>query len=306
MSRLASTWLQRFFFAAEEGLDIVEDRLFRQIIADQARHIGIDRLVVGDAGAQRIGDHHIAGAIGVEQAGHAQRGILAEDQGVDEIIVDAAINDVDALQAGRGAGIDDIVIDQQVAAFHQLHAHLAGQEGMLEIGGVENARRQHRDGDIVMERRQASAASPAIPADIARSGRTFMRAEHAREGAPRHIAVGQHVGDAGGHPQIVFQHDEFALLIADQVAAADIDIGAMRHRQAAHLAAVMLGAIDHGARHHAVLQHPAVAIDVAQEKIERQDALGQAALRSAPIPAAVTMRGSRSVGMIRSVARLSL
>ncbi len=44
----------------------------------------------------------------------------------------------------------------------------------------------------------------------------------------------------------------------------------------------MLGAVDHRARHDAVLQHAAVAIDVAQEQVERSDALGQAALDAVP------------------------
>ena len=44
----------------------------------------------------------------------------------------------------------------------------------------------------------------------------------------------------------------------------------------------MFGAIDHGARHHAVFQHPPVAIDIAQEKIERQNALSQPTLDAFP------------------------
>ena len=107
-------------------------------------------------------------------------------------------------------------------------------------------------------------------------------AEHRREGAAHHIAVGQHVGDAGRHAQIVFEHDKFAVFVADQIGAADIHIGAVRHREPAHLAAVMLGAVDHAARHQAVLQHAAVAVDVVQEKIEREDALLQAGFEARP------------------------
>jgi hypothetical protein len=44
----------------------------------------------------------------------------------------------------------------------------------------------------------------------------------------------------------------------------------------------MLGALDHRTRHDAVLQHPAVAINVAQEQIERENALGQAAFDAVP------------------------
>ena len=54
--------------AAEEGLDVGQDRVLAQVVADDLRHVGVNRLVVGDAGAGRVADHHIAGPVGVEQA----------------------------------------------------------------------------------------------------------------------------------------------------------------------------------------------------------------------------------------------
>ena len=56
----------------------------------------------------------------------------------------------------------------------------------------------------------------------------------------------------------------------------------MRHVEVAHLAPVMLGAVDQLARHHAVLQDAAVAIDVAQEQVERREALLQAGFDPRP------------------------
>ena len=58
--------------AQQIGLHIREDRIFAQVVADDRRHIGVDRLVVGDAGADRIGQDYIACAISVEQSGNAQ------------------------------------------------------------------------------------------------------------------------------------------------------------------------------------------------------------------------------------------
>ena len=57
------------------GLDVVQDRVLAEVIADDPRHIGIDRLVVGDTGADRIGERHIAGAIGTHQPAHAQHAV---------------------------------------------------------------------------------------------------------------------------------------------------------------------------------------------------------------------------------------
>jgi hypothetical protein len=55
----------------------------------------------------------------------------------------------------------------------------------------------------------------------------------------------------------------------------------------------VLAAIDHVARHDAVVENLAVAVDIAQEVIERGDALGEPALDAVPLSAAIS-RGSRS------------
>ena len=83
------------------GRHVLEDRLLAEIEADHRGHVGIDRLVVGDAGADRVRERDIAGAIGVEEAGRAEDRIRPEGQGIDEIVVDPAIDDIDALQALR-------------------------------------------------------------------------------------------------------------------------------------------------------------------------------------------------------------
>ncbi len=109
------------------------------------RHVGVDGLVVGEAGAEGVGHGDVAGAIGIEEPGAAQRGVGAEDQRIAEVVVDAAIDDVDALEAVGGAHVDDVVVRDQVAAFDEIDAHLAGEVGVLEVGGVEDAGREQHD-----------------------------------------------------------------------------------------------------------------------------------------------------------------
>ena len=64
----------------------------------------------------------------------------AEAERIEEVVVDAAVDHVDALQAVRRLHVDDVVLDHQVAALDQLDAHLLGQEGVLEVGRVVDAR----------------------------------------------------------------------------------------------------------------------------------------------------------------------
>ena len=61
-----------------------------------AGNVGVERLVVGDAGADGVGERDVAGAIGVEQAGDAEVRVAAERQRIEEVVVDAAVDDVDA------------------------------------------------------------------------------------------------------------------------------------------------------------------------------------------------------------------
>jgi hypothetical protein len=69
-------------------------------------------------------------------------------------------------------------------------------------------------------------------------------AEEAGEDALHHLAVGQHVRRARRHAQVVLQHGEAPVGEADQVGAGDGDVDAVGDIQPAHLAAVVLAAVD--------------------------------------------------------------
>ena len=97
-----------------------------EIIADDIRHVGIDRLVIGHTGADGVGQGHIAAAIGVKQPRHTQGRVATKDQRVTKVIVDAPVDHIDALQAGGGAHIDNVVVRHQIASLDQGDAHVAG------------------------------------------------------------------------------------------------------------------------------------------------------------------------------------
>ncbi len=122
-----------------------QDGIFGEVVLDDVGNVGVERLVVGDAGAEGVGEGDVAGAIGVEEAGDAEDGVAAEGERVDEVVVDAAVDDVDPAQAVGRAHVDDVVVDDEIAAFDQLDAHLAGEIGVLEVGGVEDAGREQDD-----------------------------------------------------------------------------------------------------------------------------------------------------------------
>jgi hypothetical protein len=59
--------------AAAPGRHVLQDRFFAEIEFHDFGHVGVDRLVVGDAGPDSIGQSNVAGRIGRHQAGHAKR-----------------------------------------------------------------------------------------------------------------------------------------------------------------------------------------------------------------------------------------
>ena len=64
-------------FGHQERFDVVQDGIFAEVILDDARDVGINRLIVGDAGTEGVGKDDVAGAIGGEQSRRGRRG----DQG---------------------------------------------------------------------------------------------------------------------------------------------------------------------------------------------------------------------------------
>ena len=90
----------------------------------------------------------VAGPGGVDQAGAAEQRVGAEVHRVEELVVDAAVDHVHRLEALRGAHQHPAAAAHQVAALDELDAHRAGQQGVLEVGGVVDARREHDDGRV--------------------------------------------------------------------------------------------------------------------------------------------------------------
>ena len=146
-----------------------------------AGNVGVHRLVVREPGADGVGQRHVARPIGVQQARHAQVRVGTERQRVQEVVVDAPVDHVDAAQARRGPHVHDVVVDEQVAAFDERHAHLARQEGVLEVGGVRHPRRQHDDRGLGPARRRQRAQRRQQRAAVVRDGADVVAVEQARE-----------------------------------------------------------------------------------------------------------------------------
>ena len=119
--------------AQVEGVDVGEDRLLVEVVPDQVGDVAVQRLVVGDTVADRVGDGDVARAGRVHDPGAAQHRIRAELERVEEVVVDPSVDDVHALPAGGAAHEDHAVTADEVAALHEGDPHLPRQERVLEV-----------------------------------------------------------------------------------------------------------------------------------------------------------------------------
>ena len=271
--------LQLIGLATHVGRHVVQDRLFAEIKADHFRHIGIDRLVVGNAGAYGVRQRDIPGLISLQNTRHAQGGIRTEGERIHEIVVNAAIDDIDALGPLRRAHVDHFILDEKITPFDQFDPHLLGQESVFEVGAVVRTRRQHDDGWVADPdwRHRPQLFQQHVRVMLHR--RHLVFGEQFREEAHHHLAVFEHVGDARRHAQIVFQHVELARAGAHDIDPGNVCINLPRQVNALHHRAI-LRIIEHLLGGNlAGLEDFLIVIDIVQEHVERLDALAQTRLQ---------------------------
>jgi hypothetical protein len=197
--------------------------------------------------------------------------------------VRGSVDHVDAFQALGGAHEHLIVLDDEVAALDQLDAELVGEEGVLVIGGVVDTRRHQRDRRLArgaVRRDRAQGGEQLV--GIALDRRHAMAGEQVRKQPHHDLAVFQHVGHAGRRAGIVLQNDEILVVHPDDVDAGDMDIDVVRDVLAVHLGAEHRVLEDQVFGHDAGAEDIAAVIDIAQEHIQRLDALAQPSLQQRP------------------------
>src|SRR6185312_14021367 len=87
----------------------------------------------------------LAGAVGCEEPGYAERRVGPESARVEVVIVDAPVKHMNSLCAAGGPHVNRIVLDDEVLPLDQFDAHLLRQKSMLEIRRVVGPGRKHRD-----------------------------------------------------------------------------------------------------------------------------------------------------------------
>jgi len=176
-------------------------------------------------------------------------------QRVQEVVVDAAVDDVDAALPLRRAHPDRVVPAGQVAALHELDPHEPGQQGVLEVRAVVDAGGEHHHDRLRGAHRGSGLQRGQQPLRVVADRAHPVRREQLRE-RPRHRAtVLHHVAHAARRAQVVLQHPEGALLVPDEVDAADVDADAVGGHHAVRRAGVRAAAGHDATGDDAVPQH---------------------------------------------------
>ena len=267
----------------QPGRHVGQHRLLVQVVADHRRHVVVDRLVVGDAGADRVRDRDVALAAGPHQAGHAEQRVGPELERVDEVLVDAAIDRVDPLQPVGRLQVAGGVADDEIGGLDELDPHLPGEEGVLEVGAVGRPRRPDDDD------RAADPAGAARDERVEQQLRVVgdrahrLAREQLRHQPAHRDPVLEHVGDAGGHPDVVLEHAPEPLAIADQVAAGDVAPDAARRLQAVRGPGEARPGDDEPPGDDPVADDLALAVDVGDEPVQGLDPLADAVGDEVPL-----------------------
>lgn len=121
------------------------------LLIDQRQEVFVDRAGDKEQGFARPIVLQVSVATGrhwrrfcTKVFGHAEHELRVERLRVEEHASDTPVDDIDAGRAVDGAHLAAvIVIDEEVPPLHQLGTHLLRQVGVLEVGRVVDARRQH-------------------------------------------------------------------------------------------------------------------------------------------------------------------
>ena len=154
---------------------------------------------------------------------------------------------------------------------------------MLEVGRVVDAGGEHDDRRVGLVGGRRVAQRPQQMRRVVADRPHPMGGEQVREDPRHRAAVLHHVGHPRRRAQVVLEHPEVALRVADQVDAGDVDAHAVGRDDAHRLAVEVLAGGDQPARDDAVAQDLLLAVDVVEVVLQRLDPLRDAALEPRPL-----------------------
>ena len=256
-------------------------QLLAQHLAGHGRHKAQQGTGLQKARTRRIGQQHIATAHRLQQAGHPQRGVSAQLQRIEPVVIHALEQSVHALQALQGFEVELFLAHQQITALHQAQAQVAGQVSVLKIGFVVGPGREQGDMRIAPARGALADAAQQALVGLghllhAHGGKSIGKL--ARDQGP----VFQQIAQPRGRLRALRQQPPAAVGTARQVKGGHAQMAPAHRCDALHGVQVAGVALHQRGRQHAAAQQVLGAVDIGHRVLEQAHALLHAALNLAP------------------------
>ncbi len=165
----------------------------------------------------------------------------------------------------------------------KLDAHLAGQEGVLEIGRVAHTGGEQHHDRLLGTNRRGPPQRVEQPPRIGSNRPHMLLQEQAGKDAGHGPAVLHHVGHAGRHLQVVLEYPQEPCLVADDIDPCEVDPHAVRRLDTVRRPAKPGRGGEQRPRHHPVPDHLARPVDVGEKRLQRAYPLHDARFDQLPL-----------------------
>ncbi len=191
------------------------------------------------------------------------------------VLLGAAVDGTHGRPVGQS---QPVPVAPEAVGLDELQPGLVGEAPVLVVRRVLGAVGQQHERAVVAGVGRLEAAAQRRGA-LVEAGRR-LDAQHLRHG----LGHGHGVRHPRRRTDVVLQHQQRAVLVADDVEAGDRDPGA-RHRGTAGEVLLEVGRrVQDVGRHDAVGDAPTLGVDVGDEGVERADALRQPVGEELPLP----------------------
>ena len=274
--------LELLGIAEQIRLHVGEQRLLLQVVADHLGDEAVDRLVVRDARADRVGKGDRSRPDRTRQPGHAEERIGPELERIDEVVVEPAVDRVDAGEPARGSHVANLVAHNEVTRLDQLDPHLPRQERVLEVRAVRRPRRPDDNRRLVAERGRCLEQGLPQEGRITVDRLHPVTREQLRGQSGHRETVLEHVRDSRRGSDVVLEDPPGSVAVPDEIAAGNRAPDPAGRADSVHRAAEGRAAEHEVPRDDALPQDLLAPVDVADEGVERLDPLAQPGLDQLP------------------------
>ena len=244
-----------------------QPQLFAKKLARELGQVAEQRAGLEHAGAEGVGEQHVAAPRAFGEAGDAERRIGAQLERIAVVVVLPANDGVDTLQPVDRLQPDAIVAHREVAALDEREAEIARQQRVLEVGFVVRAGREQHDA-----RRPVAARCPAQQGRAQRleESRQMLHrqlAKHLRKDARDDQPVLERIARTGGCLRAIADDPPAPVGRACQVGRVLQQVHAAGGLQALHRAEETAMAEHHRRRNRAAAQQGLRAVDVGEDAV---------------------------------------